>query len=175
MPLMKALSLRRTERSFSEKPLDDATLSSLLWAAWGINRPDSGRRTAPSAVNWQEIDVYAAMPDGLFFYNADDHVLEPVMEEDLRKQAGKQGFVKKAPVVLIYVADRSRMARDDEARDFYSAIDTGYISQNVYLFCAAHELNTVAVGWVEKEKLAEAMKLKPEQRVILTQPVGHPE
>ncbi len=170
MPLMEALNARQTGRSFSSKPLDNQMLSDLLWAAFGINRPD-GKRTAPSARNMQEIDLYVALQSGLYLYNAKQNGLEQLSAEDIREQTGKAPFTQQAPVNLIYVADTSRMRGDTV---FYSAVDTGYISQNVYLFCASEGLSTVALGMVDKEALHAAMKLSDSQAVILTQPVGFP-
>lgn len=175
MSLVEALAQRRSSREFTSEPVPAATLSSLLWAAGGINRPDTGLRTAPSARNWQEIDIYVARADGLFLYNASSHTLEGVVDSDIRAATGMQPFVKDAPVVLVYVADYARMRGADEAsRVFYSATDTGFISQNVYLFCAANNLATVVLGMVDKRALKEQMKLRSSQHVILSQPVGFP-
>lgn len=170
MPLMEALNARQTQRTFSSKPLSEQQLANLLWAAFGINRPD-GKRTAPSARNMQEISIYAALPSGLYLYNAQQNLLQQVLDQDIRSQTGKQPFVKIAPVCLIYVSDYDRMKNESE---FYSATDTGYISQNVYLFCASEGLHTVVLGSVDKAALQAAMKLKPTQHIMLTQPVGLP-
>jgi nitroreductase len=170
MPLMEALNARQTQRTFSAKPLSEQQLSDLLWAAFGINRPD-GKRTAPSAHNRQEISIYVALPSGLYLYQAGENLLERILDQDIRGQTGKQPFVKIAPVCLIYVADLDG-AKD--GADFYSAADTGFISQNVYLFCASEGLHTVVLGWVDKDALHKAMNLKPTQHIILTQPVGLP-
>jgi SagB-type dehydrogenase family enzyme len=170
MPLMEALNARQTQRTFSAKPLSDQQLADLLWAAFGVNR-ENGRRTAPSARNMQEISIYVALPSGLYLYQAHSNMLERVLEQDLRAQTGKQPFVKIAPVCLIFVSDYDRMKNQAE---FYSATDTGYISQNVYLFCASAGLHTVVLGSVDRAALQTAMKLKPTQHVILTQPVGLP-
>lgn len=170
MPLMEALNARQTQRSFSSEPLSEQQLSDLLWAAFGVNR-DNGKRTAPSARNMQEIEVYVAMQSGLYLYNAQQNVLTQVSREDLRGKTGKQAFVNIAPVCLIYVSDYDRMKNESE---FYSAVDTGYISQNVYLFCASEGMHTVVLGSVDKETLKAAMKLRPAQHVVLTQPVGLP-
>lgn len=174
-PLMQALKQRASSRAFSSKALSDPVLANLLWAAAGVNRPDSGKRTAPSAVNWQEIDVYVARPDGLFRYDAKGHQLQPVLTEDVRRHTGLQDFVADAAVVLIYVADRARM-KGAQASDqkFYGAVDTGFISQNVYLFCASEGLSTVVLGMVDKPALQKIMKLSADQEIILTQPVGYP-
>lgn len=174
-PLMEALRDRKTSREFSERKLPDQVLSNLLWAANGVNRPDSGMRTAPSARNWQEIDVYVAMAEGLYLYDARAHALQPVLARDLRELTGTQPFVKDAPINLVYVADYTRMgAASEEHKDFYSATDTGFISQNVYLFCASEGLATVVRGLVDRPVLAAAMKLRPEQRIILAQTIGYP-
>lgn len=175
-PLMQALSDRVTSRSFSSRPLPEQVLSNLLWAGFGINRPESGKRTAPSARNWQEIDIYVATADGLFRYDAGPHALIPIMDKDIRALTGGQPFVAGAPVNLIYVADYSRMGSTGMAnKDFYSAADTGFISQNVYLFCASEGLATVVRGLVDRDALKTAMRLKSDQKVILAQTVGYPE
>jgi SagB-type dehydrogenase family enzyme len=175
MPLMEALKERKTQREFSERELPAEVLSGMLWAAFGINRPESGKRTAPSAMNLQEIDIYVALKQGLYLYNAEEHALDPVLARDLRAKTGGQAFVADAPANLIYVADYSKMTRGSDAdKDFYSATDTGFISQNVYLYCASEGLATVVRGWVDKEALAEAMGLREDQKIILAQTVGYP-
>jgi len=175
-PLMQALKERKSTRAFSPEKLPAQTLGNLLWAAFGINRPDSGQRTAPSAMNRQEIDIYVATADGLYLYVANGHALQSVLTNDLRAATGMQDFVKDAPVELIYVADYSRMGRGaDEDKNLYSAADTGFIGQNVYLFCASEGLATVVRGSVDRPALAKAMKLRPEQRIILAQTVGYPQ
>lgn len=173
-PLMQALAARHSSRSFSDEKLSDDVLSNLLWAAFGVNRPD-GRRTAPSAMNWQEIDIYVATADGLYLYDAKAHAVTMVLAEDIRGATGTQSFVKDAPVNLVYVADFSRMGRgSDEDKTIYSAADTGFIGQNVYLFCASEGLSTVVRGLVDKVALAEKMNLRPEQKIVLAQTVGYP-
>lgn len=174
MPLMRALQQRRSLREFTSEELSGQELSNLLWAAFGVNRSDSGKRTAPSAVNWQEIDVFVAMKTGLYLYRAGDHSLNLVLAEDIRSLTGNQDFVKQAPVNLIFVADYDKITRGDENQKlFYSAADTGFISQNVYLFCASEGLGTVVRGLVDREPLAEKMKLRPNQKIVFAQTVGH--
>lgn len=175
MPLMEALKSRKSSREFSDKQLSPQTLSDLLWAAWGVNRGD-GKRTAPSSMNMREISIYVAMADGLHLFDSDTHTLVKVLDKDIREATGVQPFTKVAPVDLIYVADLDKMAAIKEAENkaFYSAVDTGFISQNVYLFCASEKLSTVVLGWVNKPELKKIMGLKPSQEVILTQPVGYP-
>ena len=175
MPLMEALKARSTSREYDSRDLPPQVLADLLWAAFGINRPESGKRTAPSAMNWQETDIYVATKDGLYLYDAAGNVLKPILGEDIREATGMQPFVKDAPVNLIYVADFTRMGEaEDEDKIVYSAADVGFISQNVYLFCASEGLATVVRGYFDREKLTEVMKLRPEQHIVLTQTVGYP-
>ena len=174
-PLMTVLKNRKSGREFSPEKLPMNVLSNLLWAACGVNRPGEGYRTAPSAVNWQEIDVYVALQEGLYLYDANTSVLAQVLPQDIRALTGKQAFVKDAPVNLIYVADLSKMGRStEEDKNFYSAADTGFISQNVYLYCASEGLSTVVRGLFDREGLSKVMNLRPEQKIILTQTVGYP-
>ncbi|MGA2525665.1 MAG: SagB/ThcOx family dehydrogenase [Smithellaceae bacterium] len=180
--LMQSLQERKTSRSFNTKKLPIEVLSNLLWSACGINRPDSGKRTAPSASNRQEIDVYVAMEEGLYFYNAKAHVLEPVLKNDLRKNTTtfpqpSRSSVEGAPLQLIYVADYSKMSvyTNDEEKKFYSAADTGFIAQNVYLYCSSEGLVTGVRGLVDRDALSKNMKLRDRQKIVLVQAVGYPE
>jgi SagB-type dehydrogenase family enzyme len=174
-PLMQVLNDRKSSRTFSTRELPDQVLSDMLWAAFGENRQYSGKRTAPSAMNWQEIDIYVTTARGLYLYDAKAHALKPVLSKDIRAAAGRQSFVGEVPVNLVYVADFSRMgqAKIDE-KVFYSAADTGFISQNVYLYCASTGLATVVRGLIDRATLAKIMGLRPDQRVILSQSVGYP-
>jgi len=150
-------------------------LSTLLWAAFGVNRPRSGGRTAPSAHGWQEIDVYAALAEGLYRYDASVHALDLAVGQDTRALTGSQDFVGAAPLNLVYVADFSRMVdASEEDRIFFAAADAALIAQNVYLYCAAAGLATVVRGLVDRRKLAPAMRLRREQRIVLAQTVGFP-
>jgi SagB-type dehydrogenase family enzyme len=174
MPLMQALKARQSSREFSAEKLPLQVLSNLLWAADGVNRPD-GKRTAPSAVNWQNIDIYVALADGLYLYSPAEHTLKGILPDDVRAATGRQDFVKDVPVNLIYVADFSKINRGtDEDKNFYSAAHTGFISQNVYLYCASEGLATVVRGLIDKEAMAKLMKLRPDQKVMLAQSVGYP-
>ena len=174
-PLMQTLKLRQSSRVFDTKALPPQELSNLLWAAFGINRPESGRRTAPSAMNWQEIDVYVAMQEGLYLYDAKSNSLKAVLSKDLREASGKQPFVKDAPLNLIYVADATKMKNASEQDQmFYGAADVGFIAQNVYLYCASQGLVAVMRGLVDRPVLAKAMNLRPEQKVMFSQTVGYP-
>lgn len=174
-PLMQVLKDRKTSRAFSPEKLPPQMLSNLLWAAFGVNRPESGRRTAPSALNWQEIDVYVAGSDGLFLYDAKDHQLKPVLNKDIRALTGRQTYVPEAPISLVFVADFSKMGQTtNEQKEFYGAADTGLIVQNVYLFCASEGLATGVRALIDRSALAKEMNLRPDQRIVLAQSVGYP-
>ena len=171
---MQALKERQSGREFSSRKLSPETLSSLLWAAWGINRPD-GHRTAPSARNLQDIDVYVAMSDGLYLYEAKDHQLRKILNEDIRAATGNQDYVKNAALNLIYVSDLARLkVPDPMAAEFYTGAHTGFIAQNVYLFCASEGLSAVVRGNINREALAKKMKLREDQKITLAQSVGYP-
>ena len=135
-PLMQALKLRATARAFAPDPLPPQTLANLLWAAWGINRPQEGKRTAPSARNWQEMDVVVVNATGAYLYDAKGNALKPIVAGDLRALTGMQDFVKEAPVTLVMVADTSRMEGAQNPEPAANA-DAAFICQNVYLFCAS--------------------------------------
>ena len=174
-PLMQALKARHTTREFNPNPLAAQVLSNLLWAAFGINRPDSGKRTAPSARTRQEIDIYVAMAEGTSVYDAKTHRLNPVLSGDIRAATGAQDFVKDAPVNLVYVADLAKTGdARAEGQNLYTAVDTGFISQNVYLFCASEGLATVVRGTVDRPALAKLLKLRTDQKIIVAQTVGYP-
>ncbi len=173
-PLMSCLKNRKSSRSFDSRPLPMQTVSDLLWAAFGINRPD-GRRTAPSAMNWQEIDVYLAMESGLYIFVPQSQTLKRILSEDVRSKTGTQTFVAEAPVDIIYVADLSRTGRASQAdQTLYTAADCGFIAQNVYLYCASKGLACVVRGSVDREELAKAIHLSTDQKVLLSQTVGYP-
>jgi nitroreductase len=181
-PLMEVLKNRKTSRDFKPDQLAPQVLSNLLWAAFGINRPGSGLRTAPSAMNWQEIDVYVVMEEGAYIYDAKVNVLQPVLAKDVRGDTGRiiQPFVKEAPVNLVYVADFSRVSVmgkvfvSEEEKLIYSSAGAGFIGQNVYLFCASEGLATVIRGLIDKDALAKDLNLKKNQKIILAQTVGYP-
>ena len=148
--------------------------ANLLWAADGINRPESGKRTAPSAMSWHEIDIYVALPEATYRYDPQAHSLVPVVDRDLRGLTGGQAFVAGAPLNLVYVADAARQGRaSEEDQRLYSWANTGFIAQNVYLYCAARGLAVVVRGMVDRPPLAEALNLRPEQHIILAQTVGY--
>jgi nitroreductase len=174
MPLMSALKLRRSTREYASQPLPRQTLSDLLWAAFGINRP-SGDRTAPYWRHVMVIDVYAATADGVFLYDPNAHALQPYLPDDIRAATGLQDFVGVAPLNLVYVAHGERMHDvSPEDRRLYASVDAGFIGQNVYLFCASEGLATVFRGAVDTKKLARTMRLGDGQFVTFAQTVGYP-
>ena len=175
MPLMQALKARHSTREFGSKPLPQQALSNLLWAADGVNRPTTGARTAPSAHDWREIDVYVITADAAYRYDPPTHALTRVAIGDLRRLAGVQEFVATAPVNLVYVADLDRMSgAGAEDKAFYSAADAGFIAENVYLYCASAGLAVVVRGLVDRDALGAALGLGKHQRIILAQSVGYP-
>lgn len=174
-PLFETLSLRQSNRTFSSQPLPLNILSTLLWATNGINRPESGKRTAPSARNMQEIDVYVALPEGLYLYEPRTHTLQLIAPRDIRALTGMQPFCAQAALNLIFVADYDRMGNlSEEQKSFYAATDAGFCSQNAYLCCAAVGLNTVVRASINRENLASAMQLRPSQKIVLAQTIGYP-
>lgn len=174
MPLMEALKNRKTAREFSPAELTPQILSDLLWAGFGINRPENAHRTAPSAMNSQEVDIYVATAAGTYVYDAAGNRLVPVAAGDIRARTGSQKFVKVAPVALLFVADLTRLAKaKPEDKERYAAIDAGFIVQNIYLYCASAKL-TCVVHELDRSGLPEALKLKPEQKIIIAQSVGFP-
>ncbi|MDR1729165.1 MAG: SagB/ThcOx family dehydrogenase [Prevotellaceae bacterium] len=161
MPLMETLSKRSSHREFSSVEIDNQTLSNLLWAAWGYNRAD--KRTAPSANDKQELELYVVKKSGAYLYDARANKLIQVNKEDVRKDTGKQDFVGNAPVNIIFVAKN---------KNDYSPVNAGFISQNIYLYCASADLGTVVRGFFEPEKVSKALKLKDTEIPVLTQTVG---
>jgi len=188
MPLMKALSLRKSTRGDfgPDTPLSMQTVSNLLWAANGINRPGTNHRTAPSAVDWQNIDIYVLKADGVFLYDPAQHSLKVVADEDMRAKAGlegpsdgpmKQDFAKTAPVSLVYVANLAKTKSMNYGGEsvglWWSAVGVGAIAQNVYLFCASENLACIVRAMVDADRLSEVFKLGPDQKVMLTSTITH--
>jgi SagB-type dehydrogenase family enzyme len=170
--IMEALSARRTERAFSNDNLTNQQIADLLWAANGVNRAGDGKRTAPSARNAQEIDVYLFTSAAIYRYEASTHSLKLVKEGDYRTSAGTQPFYAAASVAISLVVDFDKMEGfDDEAKAFYSATDVGYVSQNIYLYCAAKNLATVVCGSVDRELVAGLLGIK-NGKVLLSHAIG---
>ena len=210
-PLMDALNARKSTRTFSAKKLSRQMLSNLLWAAFGQNREmiqsesvaSSGRpgRTAPSGMNLQEIDIYVALAEGVYVYNAFSNQLLPVIAEDIRATANRLPIAADAAVCLIYVEDtdkkvsmpsggpsaargapsaggppadaRSASAGSPARSSSAGEVDAGFIGQNVYLFCASEGLGTF-FHTADREGLAKTLNLRPAQRVLYSQTVGYP-
>jgi SagB-type dehydrogenase family enzyme len=174
LPLMQALAKRRSSREFQRKPLPLPVLSNLLWAAFGVNRRGGGR-TAPSAIDAQEIDVYVALPEGAYLYDAQAHALRLVAASDLRRVTGYQDFVDEAPLDLVLVADHARMRMVPAAqRESYASAAAGAIAENVYLYAASAGLATVIRAWIDRAAIADALGLTHDQQVLLSQTVGYP-
>lgn len=173
--LEEALRDRQSIRTYAETDVPVAVLSGLLWSACGINRQESGKRTAPSAVNKQEIDVWVAKKDGFFLYDPKEHALIPKGSEDIRALTGTQSYVPTAPLDLVYVADMSKVAgKTEEEKSNLAWADTGYVSQNVYLFCAVMGLGTVVRASIDVPALSKAIGLAANKRIIMAQCVGYP-
>ena len=173
-PVMQALQERHSTREFKSDALSTQQMSDLLWAAFGINRPEIEHRTAPSAVNAQDVDIYIALAGGLYRYDAKPHRMVKLSDVDARPLSSGQPFAKVAPIQLIYVSDYARMAKiKPELRALYSGVDTGCIVQNVYLFCASENLACV-VHELDHEPMAKALNLGPDQHIVVAQAVGFP-
>ncbi len=175
LPLMEALRRRRSERRFLPRALEPQMLSNLLWAACGINRSDVGGRTAPSAMNAQEVDVYLALPQGLYRYDPGHHGLQRRVEQDVRRATGYQDFVDDAPLDLIFVADHARMKLVPASkREAYASVAAGAMAQNIALYCASAGLVGVVRAWFDRTALTQAMGLGPDEQILLSQTVGFP-
>jgi SagB-type dehydrogenase family enzyme len=174
MPLMEAIAKRRSAREFAPDELPLQLLSDLLWAADGVNRAD-GSRTAPSALDAREVDVYVALRSGAYLYDAASHALELVAASDMRRVTGYQDFVDEAPLDLVFVADHRKMALVPVAqRESFASVAAGAISQNLYLFAASEGLATVIRAWIDREAIAEALGLSHDHQVLLSQTIGYP-
>ena len=170
--LLEALGKRRSSREFRRDVLPMEMLSTLLWAADGVNRPDGGR-TAPSALDAHEIDIVVALPSGAYRFDPPSHALQLLCAQDVRRVTGYQDFVDDAPLDLVYVADHGRMKMVPVSqREAFSNVAAGAIAQNVYLFAASVGLATVLRAWVDREAIARSLGLSHDQQVLLSQTVG---
>lgn len=166
-PLMQALNERKSTRSYQDRELTLQQLSDLLWAANGFNRDD--KRTAPTANNRQELELYVTTKNGVYFYDARNHLLKEVKKGDHRAEAGTQDFVARTALNLIFVSDMEKASSRE-----YAYTNCGFVAQNVYLYCASEGLGAVVRGFFDKDKLSELLNLAPNQQVLLTQSVGYP-
>lgn len=170
MTLMQSLKNRKSVREFSTEQISNQDLSNLLWAANGVNRLENNNRTAPSAMNMQDISVYVCNASGVYLYDALKNTLNPVVNKDIRADiAGKQDFMKTAPLFLLLVSDTSKFKNHG---DVLSAMDAGYVSENIYLYCTAASLHTVARGTMNTEAIKKVLGLKETQVPLLNHPVG---
>jgi nitroreductase len=175
VPLMSALARRRSTRAYADTPMTLDTLGELLWAANGINRADAGGHTAPSAHGFNEIDIYVALPHGVYRYEPALNRLVLKHAVDARNLTGYQDFVGKAPLDLVYVLRSAQvLATPPQQRELFAAIATGAISQNVSLYCASEGLATVVRGWINHRLLADALRLNEDEIPLLAQTVGRP-
>lgn len=177
MTLMTALQNRHSSREFADKEISDSTLATVLWAACGINRPEEGKITAPSAINKQDILVYVVRKDGTYLYQPQQNALLKITDQDLRKVvAGPQEFAATAPVSLVFVSDHSRFPAEipDAPKAVMGAIDVGYVSQNVALVCTALGLNNVPRMTMDAASLKKALNLTDQQDLLLNHQIGYP-
>lgn len=173
VPLMTAFAHRASCRAFAPTALPPTVLGELLWAADGINRPAAGGRTAPSPHAFNEIDIYVALPNGVYRYDAPNHHLVLKHAIDARGQTGYQDFVSEAPLDLVYVVRTSRLLpMPAQQRERFSAVTAGAIAQNVSLYCASAGLVSVIRGWINARLLADALSLNEDELPILAQTVG---
>jgi SagB-type dehydrogenase family enzyme len=174
LPLMDALNARSSCREFSSKELSQQELSDLLWAADGINRPESGKRTAPTAMNWQDLDIYVVLPAGIYLYLPKENILKLKKSGNYMVNTGKQDFVGNAALNLVFVSDLSKMVNaKNEDKILYAGIHAGAVTQNVYLYCASVGLNTVTRRSIDIEKLTAILELSKAQMIVLAQTVGY--
>ena len=175
-PLMEALSERQSSRTFANKTMPKQTLSNLLWAAYGINREDAGKHTAPTSRNVQDIQIYLTTKEGAYKYLPEKPALEKVVDKDIRAAMGKQDFTANAALNLVYVSDFSKYeGGSNTQKQFTASAHCGFIGQNVYLFAASEGLNSVFRAWIDKDLIRNKLQLKENQHVIYTQTVGYPE
>ena len=173
MSLMNCLNERRTIRDFVEEEISVQEIANMLWAAYGVNRPEESKLTVPSARNVQEIDVYLFTEKGVYIYNSYEHTIELIQEGDYRAKISSQKHFSVAPVSVVLVANYGRMKGfDKESLEFYSAIDCGYVSQNIYLYCASSErMGTVACGAINRDEISTILGLK-NAKPLLAHPFG---
>ena len=176
LTVSEALRNRKSTNGFQPQPLTNEKLLSVLWAGWGINRPDSGKRTAPTANNVQNIDIYVLLPEGGYIYDAKGNQLTPVLAQDLRTKATTQESMKDAPVQLLFVADYAKFRANvpQAQKELYSAAHTGFIGQNVYLYCASEGLGAHFYATIDRAALKDSLKLREDQAIVFAQAVGYP-
>jgi len=173
-PLMQAMNERHSSRDFIEKDLTQQQISDLLWAAYGINRPDEGKHTVATSRNIQDMEVYLTTKDGAYLYLPKEHAIQKVLNIDIREITGKQDFVKVAAANLVYVSDFSKAGNGtDEVKTMTAATHCGFIGQNVYLYCASEGLISVFRAYFDNADVAKALNLSENKHVIYCQTVGY--
>jgi len=171
LPVMKALDVRASVREWSSRKLNLQDLSDLLWSAFGINRPDEGKRTGSSSLNSQDIDIYAFLEDGIYLYDAHKHILNPLVAGDYRDLPGKTD----APLNLVLITDISKFPEGTDTMKLgWGNIGCGIVSQNISLFCAGTGIKTrPRASCPGADKIRELLKLKKSQHILLNHPVGY--
>ncbi|MEG0837703.1 MAG: nitroreductase family protein [Akkermansia sp.] len=175
-PLLDTLKERKSERKFSARELTSSELSNLLWAADGITRPD-GRRTAPTARNAQEIELYVVLKDAVYLFDYVNNKLKLVLQGDIRPIIGNQPFVTKAPVNILMVLnyDKINWMPNRADKKLYGAVDSGFIDQNIYLYCTSVGMSSVfrAAG-LQREEIRKKLNLPESYEVLYAHTVGFP-
>lgn len=182
----QALERRRSTRLYAPDPIAEPTLLGLLFAANGVNRPDSDGRTAPSWHGSRDVDIYVAQASGVGRFDPAANALLPVSDQDIRGQTSPEPFVGTAPAVLIYISDKDKLSAAaasfeigqpqqavERQHEIAAYVDTAVVAENVYLYCAAEGLGTCLVGGADSAAITLALALRPQQRVTYVQPVGH--
>lgn len=173
--LMQSLQNRHSSREFADRQIPDDVLSTVLWAACGINRPESGKITAPSAINAQDILVYVVRKDGAFLYKPESNSLAKVSDKDLRQQvAGRQAFAATAPVSLVLVSDHGKFGGHSNGASRMGILDAGYVSENICLVCSALGLNTVPRMTMDVDGLKKELNLDDSFDFIVNSQIGYP-
>jgi Nitroreductase len=169
--IMEAIAERKSVRSFDSKDLSPQQLSDLLWAANGVSRPD-GKLTAPSAMNKQDITLYALTKKGVYLYDAQSHSLKGLVDGDHREKVSNGN--NDAPIIIVLVSDISKFGRNDDFSKMLGAMDAGFVGQNIYLYCSGNGLATVTRASFNKDALTELLNLSETQILMLNHPVGYP-
>ena len=172
LKLADAFKNRKTIREFLDKDLSLQEISNILWCANGINREGTNKKTVPTTQGKNEIDVYVFIRTGVYIYLPEQNILKQIFNEDLRSITGKQDFVKNSPLTLIYIADLSKLGKDNSQTIISASLDTGFIGQSVYLYCAAKGLATGVRAYIDKDLIKEKLKLNENKAVILAQSIS---
>ncbi len=174
MPAMAALNNRKSTKEFSENPISQQQLSDLLWAMFGYNRTDIMKRTAPTAKNWQEVELYVINKEGVYIYDAKENKLKLSVEGDMRHIAGLQEYPKYAPLNILLVSDLDKIEKvNDIDKKITTSANAGFISQNAYIYCASENLACVARLMIDQKEIAKTLQLNQNQWVSMALTVGN--